>query len=209
LTDLSPAYIVAVALDPHMKLAYFREEWKDTPEWVEKAQQALEQIWTTSYRGSHGGAAAAAEERESEPEPEQGFQPLSRWARKRRQLYAADNTDVMELFQQKPPAPGIMQDVIGYWHSKRLESPRWNDLARMALDYLSIPAMLTETERVFTSAKIAIQEHGGNLDEEALNALECLKSWQRDGLIDDVHPTSRKLNDTLAELCKAELAKEK
>jgi hypothetical protein len=207
LTDLCPAYIVAVALDPHMKLAYFREEWKDTPEWIEKAQQTLEQIWTTSYRGSHGGATVAPEERE--PEPEQGFQPLSRWARKRRQLFAAENADVMEVFQQQPPVAGIMNDVLGYWNSKRFESPRWNDLARMALEYLSIPAMLTEAENVFAGAKNTIEEHGCSVDEEALNILECLRSWQRDGLISDVHPKSRELNETLSELSKAELAKNK
>jgi hypothetical protein len=61
--------------------------------------------------------------------------------------------------------------------------PRWKDLAKMALEYLSIPAMSAEPERVFSGAKITISNRRYGMGGEAINALECLKSWYRDGLI--------------------------
>jgi hypothetical protein len=53
----------------------------------------------------------------------------------------------------------------------------------MALDYLTIPAMSAEPERVFSGAKITLSDRRYRMGDDALEALECLKSWQRDGLI--------------------------
>lgn len=57
--------------------------------------------------------------------------------------------------------------------------PRWKDLARMALEYLIIPAMSAEPERVFSGAKIAASDRRCRLRDDAINALECLKSWDQ------------------------------
>ena len=53
----------------------------------------------------------------------------------------------------------------------------------MVLDYLTIPAMSAEPERVFSGAKITLSDLRCQMGEDALEALECLRSWQRDGLI--------------------------
>jgi len=80
-----------------------------------------------------------------------------------------------EIFQQEEFPPNEIKDVIGYWSARRLE-PRWEDLAQMALEYLSIPAMSAEPERVFSGAKTTISDRRCSLGDEAINALECLKS---------------------------------
>jgi hypothetical protein len=62
--------------------------------------------------------------------------------------------DMMKRYQQDPPMAGEqILDVVSYWRAKALKL-QWRDLARMALDYLTIPAMSAEPERVISAAKI-------------------------------------------------------
>ena len=43
--------------------------------------------------------------------------------------------------------------------------------------------MSAEPERVFSGAKIALSDCRCRMGDDALEALVCLQSWQRDGLI--------------------------
>ena len=47
----------------------------------------------------------------------------------------------------------------------------------MAIDYLSIPAMSTDAERLFSSCKITLTDRRNRLSDDILEAIECLKSW--------------------------------
>ncbi|KAA8893332.1 hypothetical protein FN846DRAFT_766029, partial [Sphaerosporella brunnea] len=49
LTDACPAYIIAVALDPTMKMAWFNSHWADKPDEVQRAQDIVDDLWRTSY----------------------------------------------------------------------------------------------------------------------------------------------------------------
>jgi hypothetical protein len=53
----------------------------------------------------------------------------------------------------------------------------------MAPDYLTIPVMSVERERVFSASQITLSDRRCRMGDGAIEALECLKSWQRDGLI--------------------------
>jgi hypothetical protein len=75
----------------------------------------------------------------------------------------------------------------------------------MTLEYLRIPAMSAEPESVFSCAKIAIPDRRCSLGDEATNALECLKSWHRDGLISTYYEENQQLGNTLDALCRAEV----
>ncbi|KAA8902546.1 hypothetical protein FN846DRAFT_986801 [Sphaerosporella brunnea] len=57
--------------------------------------------------------------------------------------------------------------------------------------------MSVEPERVFRSAKITLDDRRCQLSDEAVNALECLKSWHRDGLISASHAEITELEDML------------
>jgi hypothetical protein len=52
-----------------------------------------------------------------------------------------------------------------------------------ALDTLSCPAMSTECERVFSSAKKLITPERNQPGEDIIKACECLKAWWRNSLI--------------------------
>jgi hypothetical protein len=49
----------------------------------------------------------------------------------------------------------------------------------MALDILLIPAMLAKPKRLFSGAGITIADRRNRIAIEAIEALECLKSWLR------------------------------
>jgi len=49
----------------------------------------------------------------------------------------------------------------------------------MALDILSIPAMSAGVERLFSQCKIMLTNKRNRLQIDSLQAVECLKSWDR------------------------------
>jgi len=84
--------------------------------------------------------------------------PLSRWDRKCLALNQEnENVDMMCRFQQDPPLKEQVTVVIQYWFGKSMDS-RWRDVGKMALDYLTIPAMSAEPERVFSAAKLTLSD---------------------------------------------------
>ena len=57
------------------------------------------------------------------------------------------------------------------------ETQRKANLSKMAFDYLSIPGMSAEPERLFSSTKITITDRRNRLGSDILEALQCLRSW--------------------------------
>jgi len=79
----------------------------------------------------------------------------------------------------------------------------------MALAVLSIPAMSTEPERVFSGAKITISDPRCRLGDNLIEALECCKSWEREGLICGVHSEIDEMEHMVEALYQESMAKEK
>jgi hypothetical protein len=75
----------------------------------------------------------------------------------------------------------------------------------MALDYLTVPAMSAEPERVFSAAKLTLSDRRCRMGDDAVEALECLKSWQRDGLIAASRLDIKAMEDMLNALCQEDL----
>jgi hypothetical protein len=69
---------------------------------------------------------------------------------------------------------------IPYWLSKRAI---WPQLAQMALDIYSTPAMSDEPERVFSIAGHVLPPSRRRLTSEAMQWLLCLRSWQNSDII--------------------------
>jgi len=164
-----------VALHPNMKFNYFQEEWKDRPEWIVSAQETVRTIWESSYKGSSTvhGVLGQGRPLEADLNPAES---LTCWERKRlavTQLSA--NVNMLQCFQQEAYIHPV-RDVVGWWYD-RLQDPRWKDLARMALTYLTIPAMSAEPERVFSGAKITLSDRRCRMGDDILEAVKCLKSW--------------------------------
>jgi hypothetical protein len=105
------------------------------------------------------------------------------WRRKKRARLEMDDggSDQFHRFQMATEEEEVT-DLIHYW-KKHLDSARWHQLARMALCMHSIPAMSSEVERVFSSSKILISDRKNKLGDSVIQAVECLKSWEKAGLV--------------------------
>ena len=68
--------------------------------------------------------------------------------------------------------------LFSWWSSQTNHSA----IMRMAFDYLSIPAMSAETERIFSDTKLYISPLRSRLGIDIVEAMECLLRWNRAGL---------------------------
>ena len=66
------------------------------------------------------------------------------------------------------------KDVMNWW---KVHAEIYPDLSRMARDYLGIPATSASSERLFSSGSNLITNKRNNLNEDTIQAHECLKSW--------------------------------
>jgi hypothetical protein len=63
------------------------------------------------------------------------------------------------------------------------EYPR---LSRMALDVMTVPAMSSECERLFSATGLMVTPHRNRLDAGTIGLIQTLRSWLRAGIIEDV-----------------------
>jgi hypothetical protein len=78
--------------------------------------------------------------------------------------------------RRKTPAGEVYFNPIEWWIEKKAD---WPILAQLALDLLAIPAMAAEDERVFSSTGKLITADRNQLDEDSIEAVECLRHWYR------------------------------
>jgi hAT family C-terminal dimerisation region len=91
--------------------------------------------------------------------------------------------DEWERWVSAPAIPMTAQsDNLFRWHVDNQES--FPTLHQMALDTLSIPAMSTECERVFSSTKKLLSPQRCRIKEDLIEATECLKAWWDCGIIE-------------------------
>ena len=198
-TQLCPAYTIVVALHPNMKLLYFREEWKDRSEWITLAETVVDDVWKICYPG-YGVANPITAPYLRGEDPASEEESLSHWERKHlAAIQLNDNFDMMTSSQQELQLHRV-QDAVQYW-VERSQHSQGRDLARMALTYLTLPAMSAKLERVFSGAKITLSDRQCTMGEDAVEAVECLKSWQQDILISATRDDIRAVEEMLDALC--------
>jgi hypothetical protein len=54
----------------------------------------------------------------------------------------------------------------------------------MALSIHSTPALSAEVERVLSSSKLLISDRRNHLGDDVICAVECLKSWEKAGIVE-------------------------
>jgi len=152
LADRVPVLYAAVTLDPDTKLRYFEIEWRDHPDWILSATTKSKDLWTMEYHTLQYIDTTPAQP-SSTPTALTGFEilpdnTLSRWKQKKRAPHTPGESDQFDRFQaaeEKEEVP----DILAYW-AAQLNNPRWSQLAHMALEIHSIPAMSAEVERAFS-----------------------------------------------------------
>jgi hypothetical protein len=74
---------------------------------------------------------------------------LTRWKQKKRARLTVQDSDQFDRFQSAEEEEEEVPDILKYW-ANQLANPCWVQLAHMAREIHSIPAMSAEVERVFS-----------------------------------------------------------
>jgi len=167
LTERSPAYTAAMVLIPSQKWTWIEDNW--APEWIVLAKASVQKFWDDQYKPAHQPVIPSIEPVKEKTEHQLWLE------QKRRQPPAID--EYIKYCQ----APITPECVSKAWWMEPAQRATYPNLAIMALDILSIPAMSDEPERLFSGAGITITERRNRLGVESIEALECLKSWYKGG----------------------------
>jgi hypothetical protein len=180
-TDASIAWTASMVLHPRFKFSWFEQHWTSPGEarTLTSMRTKLRRLWESNYKEDTTVSRAS---RSPEPEREVSYlegilnqmapSNLSRPERPTR------SKDEFFLYLAEPPTD--LLGVAEYWKARESE---WPHLAQMAYDFLSIPAMSLECERVFSSCAKLTTPESSNLSGKTLWHHECLKNWQRRGAI--------------------------
>ena len=109
---------------------------------------------------------------------ESGDGDFVEWRAKKRRVSDADE---LEQYLAMPFSVDSSEiEIIQWWYNKR---DLWPMLSKMALDIFSIPSMSADAEQLFSSGKLVLRDRRSRLSAESVAALECLKSWEKEGVI--------------------------
>jgi len=165
-------YVAAVALHPRLKWRYFKTKWSDRKDWLNKWKTELELYW---YRYKDKAS------QEQSP----------RAASKCKDKHAADEwsdgeeTDALDQLEQYlaelPDRTFSAADSpILYWQARK---KMWPQLAQLALDIYSVPAMADAPERLFSQTGDILSPRRRQITSDHIKFIMCLRSWIDQGLI--------------------------
>ena len=178
-TDASITQVAGVVLYPRFKYAWFDDKWTTGGEAhaLSTAKTKLKKLWETTYKRE-------IQSREKSPEPPEEVSYLEAILNNQAPVSISRGTRPSsrkdELFVYLAEPPTDLLGALDYWKARETE---WPHLASMAFDFLSIPAMSSECERVFSSCGKQTTPESCRLSGKALWHSECLKNWQRRGAI--------------------------
>jgi hypothetical protein len=180
-TDQSIAWFAGVVLHPRFKYAWFDDKWTSAGEAraLISSKTKLRQLWESAYKPDEDSGRL-----ERSPEPVEQESYLERILNQQAPTSMSRSTrpsarkDEMYLYLQEPPT--ALLGVMEYWKAREAD---WPHLTSMALDFMSIPAMSSECERIFSSCGKVTTPESSRLSGKMLWHLECLKNWQRRGAI--------------------------
>jgi hAT family C-terminal dimerisation region len=157
-------YAAATLLNPCLRKTYFTERWTDdSAAYVPRMIDVNKRLWERDYR------------------QDTPMRPLFN-SQSRLDSFLAGITqprrqelDEFALYVEGQPAAYTdwsEYNIFEWW----MQAP-FPSLRQWAFDTLSVPAMSAEVERVFSQARRTLTRDRNLLNEENLEALQCLKHW--------------------------------
>jgi hypothetical protein len=168
----NPLYVAAVVLHPRIKWRYLETKWKDRKDRLSTVKAALGEYWRSNYRDtvahSHSVPSDASCDNTRAPDE---------WSDGE-----ACDVDQFEQYQSERPDKSYesKESPVEYWVRRRR---RWPQLATMALDIYSVPAMAGGSEVNFGQITKACSSGEQQLDDNTQACLMCLKIWQSAGIV--------------------------
>ncbi|KAF4610855.1 hypothetical protein D9613_006637 [Agrocybe pediades] len=177
LTDDSVVYRIAMILHPRHKMMYFtKAKWEQS--WIDTAGRIIREEWTENYKPKDKPVNTAQDG---------SLTRTSSFARKYFDSLNDDIASTADALEEwlASPVVNTALDPVDYW--TQMDRAR-NPLARMALDYLSIPASSTDVERSFSRGGLTISKLRHSLSDDSARAACVMGSWAS---LDDAIPKDR------------------
>lgn len=170
-TDSYSSQVIAMMLDPQLKLASFKHLGLED-EWIWKSKKQLERIYIAEYTPTDSGPTSTKNTAEIEDDPLVelifGSPTISTSTRNQQTLQLAIYFD--------EPVCNRTTNLVDWW---RIHGQRFPDLANVARDYMSIPASSVPSEQLFSRAGDIITKKRNRLLNTSSSALLLVKSWLR------------------------------
>ena len=174
LTDDTPIFRAAVFLHPRLKWRWFEKHWHEKREWIVDAKHVIQQLWSEYKDRRYEDLPAATPGCNTTTIDDEDDE----WTSNDDSAYA----DQLSMYENEPYTKTISakDSPITYWISKR---DVWPQLAQMALDVYSTPAMSDEPERKFSMAGNLLTPRRRVLKSDGVEQMLCLRSWQESGIL--------------------------
>jgi hAT family C-terminal dimerisation region len=171
LMDNTPVYAAALFLYLKFRFEYFKNKWvtKALRPYQKTTLQAIRSLYEEQYR-RHGLTELALHKLDSEQEEEDIFN----------QFVNSNSTpkDELDVHLNAPTTTSLGDENLFRWWANS-GSPQ---LMSMAFDILPTPAMCAETERIFSGTKLTISPQRKRLEDDIIEATECLNRWYKEGI---------------------------
>lgn len=166
-TDNTPIYRAAVFLHLRLKWRWFERCWETKPKWIVAAREAVTKMWNEYKTCNASNSPVAVPQIDEDNE----------WSN-----YDVASADQLALYESELQSQllTITDSLIDYWVSKR---SIWPQIAQMALDIYSTPAMSDSPERVFSSTGSLLSPRRRQMTGECVEEITCLRSWEVSGII--------------------------
>ncbi|KAK8106569.1 reverse transcriptase [Apiospora kogelbergensis] len=197
--DETPIYYIALALHPGYGWAWFEDQWEARPGWVAHAKAIVRGVWETEYQSKPIPECQDTPQATTTGLKRNWPNPFDKQARKRRVVEVQHRAQAMRIpgdeyhyWLANESEREDCLDPIAYWHGMRDKYPR---LSQMALDFLTIPPMSAEVERLFSSTGRMVTAQRTSLDAITVSVCQALRSWYRSGIIRDLDPVLMAYDD--------------
>jgi len=165
-------------MNPRFKMKYFEDKWTGSESnFLRTAKPKVKKLWDDVYKREN-----VVIRPQSPPSRASSVDYLENiLSQVAPQLAAPTRTSSRkDQYAQYLDEPVSKIPIMEYWRSKESE---WPQLATMAFDFLAVPAMSSECERVFSSCAKQTTPESSRLTGKLLWHQECVKNWQRRGAI--------------------------
>ncbi|KAJ3002262.1 hypothetical protein NUW54_g5941 [Trametes sanguinea] len=207
LTDSADIYRIAMVLHPRYKTAYFKKlNW--TRAWIDGARRLVRAEFDRVYAHQDDSDDSESDDgfngsqtRSADSDSDSDSSGSSQSSKNKTRDADAPESDSGNIFDQIPDLfcgskrrtsevdeldaylkaePEDITNPFQWWYRRRRVYPR---LARMAMDYLSIPATSVDVERVFSRGRLLLPHVRNRLSAQTTRALLCLGDWSVHGYI--------------------------
>jgi hypothetical protein len=183
-TEETPVYAAAIILHPSRRTQYLKKMWKR--KWYLKAIAHVQSFWE-EYRETVDLSTLTSDISELDIQP---IKPLSifRTIAQKHDITKTRHRNKDEFVEYTGNTVTSLDNdttALDWWlHDDRQRA--YPVLSRFAVMVLSAPAMSDEPERVFSGARRTITWTRMQLEVENIEKTQCLKSWLKSGIIDQL-----------------------